>query len=863
MNQYRYRYDDKYTSEIEALSSNEITINKDQHTLTVRSELTRDELEQKYPFLSDKNRYYEYTLKADIDCAECANEVECGLKNNSNFLSASFNFPKGELKVTTLLKEKEVKHLAKEIESDISFEDKVTRHVFNVKIDCANCAKKVESELNNNPQIDKATFNFPKGELIVESSLDSATIKKLATEAEDDIIFLDKLNSYTFRIDIYCAECALKVEKALNENQNIEKATVNYPKGRLDVKTTLSEKEVKDLCLLVEEDMKFLDDKQKKQIDVNLYRIIGSIILFLIGEIFKLPIFAICAYILSGYDILIKAVKNIFKGKVFDENFLMAIATIGALVIASYDEAAGVMIFYQIGEYFQARAVGKSRKNIESLMSLTEDQCDMLVDGRFVPTRCEDIAAGSTILVKAGEKVSIDGVVIEGTSLIDTKAITGEPVPVKVTEGSAVLSGSINGNGTLKIKTTKDYSDSTASKILRLVEESESKKAKSEKFITRFSRYYTPVVTISALLLAIVPALLGWMNFSDSLYRACILLVISCPCALVLSVPLTYFASFGSFAKNAILVKGDASIQMLSKMNALAFDKTGTLTEGVFEVQKIYAYKSDEENVLKLAATLEALSSHPIANAISSYYKGDLYKAEGIKEIPGIGIEGTIDGKTVKIGNKKISSNVPDINDDGTIVYVSYDSELYGAIVIDDKIKPTTKSAIEKLRRLGVKKLIMLSGDRDEKAQKISSELKLDEAYGDLLPSDKLDKLESLMKDDITLGYAGDGINDAPSLKRVDVGIAMGGVGSDAAIESSDIVIMNDDITQIATAISIAKKTENIVKENIYFSLAVKFIVFVLAIFGLTNMWLGVLADTGVTFLAVLNSIRALKWKEK
>lgn len=743
----------------------------------------------------------------------------------------------------------------------------MSKYSFNVSIDCAECARKVEEKLQSTEGVMNANFNYPLGKLTVETTLTEKEIKDICLSVEDEMEFIENMKKFSFDVSIDCAECAAKVENALKANEKVMSATFDYPKGKLIVETTLSEDEIKDICLSVEDEMEFKESnesnkKEKKERDYTLYRIIASIILFIISEACGIPWIAIISYLIAGYDVLWKALRNILKGKLFDENFLMAIATIGALAITSYEEASGVMIFYQIGEYFQRKAVGKSRRSISNLMDLSVDKCSIEKDGEIVEVNSEDVAPGDIMIIKAGEKIAIDGIVIEGSSYLDTKALTGESVPVAARKDSKVLSGSVNGDGRLRVKATAYYADSTASKIIKLVEESEGKKAKSEKFITKFSHYYTPFICLAAILLAVVPPLFGLMGIKESLYRACVLLVISCPCALVLSVPLTYFASMGCFAKNGVLVKGDNAIQMLAKMDTLAMDKTGTLTEGVFKVQKLYAYEKNADYLLSMAASLEVSSSHPIATAILDKAENNYRKADSVKEIPGIGIEGYVDGKHIKVGSARIMEDAPKLDDNGTHIYVTEDGVLLGIIVISDAIRENSKDAIANLRKQGVKRIFMLSGDRKERAEKTANELGLDGAYGELLPNDKLKALESLMGADHTTGYAGDGINDAPTLKRADVGIAMGGVGSDAAIEASDAVIMNDDPAKIATAISIAKRTEMIVKENISGSLLVKAIVFILAIFGIANMWLGVFADTGVALLAVMNAMRALKWKK-
>lgn len=670
-------------------------------------------------------------------------------------------------------------------------------------------------------------------------------------------------NKYKFKVSIDCAECALKVEEALKKTEGVKNAYYNYPKGELKVETTLSEDEIKNIALSVEEDMKFYDEEEESESKLILIRIILSVVILLISYITKLEWLALLSWIISGYDVIWKAIKNILKGKVFDENFLMSIATIAAISIKYFDEGAAVMIFYQIGEYFQDKAVSKSRKSIKELLDLSSDEVTLFKNDEWITAKPEEVCIGDKILLKSGEKLALDGIVKEGDSFLDTKALTGEGVPVHVKRGDKVLSGSLNTNNSLVIEVTELYKDSTAMKIMRLAEESEGKKAKSERFITVFSKYYTPLVCLSALLVFLLPPLFSTITWSDSLYRAAMLLVISCPCALVLSVPLTYFSSLSAFSKKGILMKGDEAIQRLSKLNSIALDKTGTLTEGVFAIQDTLILSGEREHLISVASSLERESTHPIAQVIVKEDTLPPLKAENVVNIPGVGIKGNVNGKEVIVGNEKIlSSPLPLWDKDGTLVYVTENNILLGILCISDKIRDNASSSLSELKRLGIKKVTIISGDRKERVEKTRVLVGADEGYGELLPDQKLEKLESLMGEGITLAYCGDGINDAPALKRADVGIAMGGVGSDSAIESADVVIMNDDISHIVDALRISKKTEKIVKENIVFSLLIKFMVFVLAIFGLASMWLSVFADTGVCILAILNSIRAMRFKK-
>ena len=737
------------------------------------------------------------------------------------------------------------------------------KHVYAVSIDCADCARKVENTLKEHKDVSEASYDFPKGRLTVHSRLSDEEIKNIARSAEDEIEFLDEKengNRHVFSVSIDCADCARKVEDALNKHERIDSAIFDFQRGKLTVLSPLSDNEIKRIAKEAEDEIEFIDEKKVTR-DNAIYRIAVSAVIFLIAEISGYGWIAILSWLLAGYDVILKALKNITKGKIFDENFLMAIATVGALFISAYDEAAGVMIFYQIGEYFQRKAVGASRASIGKLMDLSADTAEAERNGEFIRVPSEDVSIGETIRIRSGEKVPLDGTIISGSTHLDMKALTGESEPVWKGEGDKVLSGSINGEGTILVRTESSYSDSTASKIMKLVNESEGKKARSERFITRFSRYYTPFVCLAALLVAFIPPVFGIMGLSDSLYRACMLLVISCPCALVLSVPLAYFASMGSFARHGILIKGDESIQNLASIDTIAMDKTGTLTEGRFSVRKVVSYGISEKELLSMAASLECSSSHPIASAIVESADENILPASNVKEIPGIGIEGIVNGKTVKVGNSRILSSIEETDEEGTVSYVAEDGKLLGYIVVRDEIKKDAPEALEAMRKAGVRSIVMLSGDRVERVQKTAEELGLDKAIGGLLPDGKLEAFESLMQKGKITAYAGDGINDAPTLARADIGIAMGGVGSDAAIEAADAVIMNDDISRIPVAIRLAKKTEILVKENIGLSLVIKALVFILAIFGITNMWAAVFADTGVLILAVINSLRALFWK--
>lgn len=578
----------------------------------------------------------------------------------------------------------------------------------------------------------------------------------------------------------------------------------------------------------------------------TIFRAITALLLFAGG--FKFSILFFLAYIIAGWDVIFKAAKNITKGHVFDENFLMSAATIGALCIKEYPEAVMVMILYQIGEYFQHKAVEKSRHSISELMDIRPDYANLC--GEKVSPR--EVKVGDIITVNTGEKIPLDGIVTEGHASLDTSALTGESVPRTVSTGDSVISGCINLNGVLKIKVTKEFGESTVTKILELVEHASSKKARTEKFITKFAAYYTPAVVILALMIAFIPPLFITGNWIE---RALTFLVISCPCALVISIPLSFFAGIGSASKNGILIKGSNYLELLAKPDTVVFDKTGTLTKGVFKVREIH---SDEPDFLKYAAYAESASSHPIAAAIREAYGQEIPEQNNIEEIAGLGIKAIIDGKEILAGSAKLVKTEP-INTDGTVVYVSIDGNYCGYIVIADEVKDDSKETIEKLKTLGIK-TVMLTGDSKNTADKVQKKLGVDMAFAELLPEDKVNKLEKIIK---TAGgsviFVGDGINDAPVLTRADVGIAMGGLGSDAAIEAADAVIMDDSPSKLITSIKIARKTMRIVKQNIVFALGVKALFLILGGIGIMTMWGAVFADVGVALLAVLNSLRTLR----
>ena len=617
-----------------------------------------------------------------------------------------------------------------------------------------------------------------------------------------------------------------------------------------------------------------MNKKQKKV----LVRIIIAAVLMIVFSVIPLKgylrfVLFMIPYVIIGYDILRKAIKGILNKQVFDENFLMAVATVGAIILGEYTEGVAVMLFYQIGELFQSYAVGKSRKNISELMDIRPDYANVEIDGNIEKIDPDEVEIGSIIIVQPGEKVPIDGIVLEGNSTLNTSALTGESVPRDVTEGDEIISGCINMTGVIKIKTAKDFGESTVSKILDLVENSSSKKSKSENFISKFAKVYTPAVCYSALALAIVPPLVSMLLLDNSpmwgewIYRALTFLVISCPCALVISIPLSFFAGIGGASNQGVLVKGSNYLETLAKTKYVVFDKTGTMTQGVFEVSGIHHSELEDKKLLEYAALAECHSSHPISKSLQKAYgkKINRSRVTDVEEISGNGVVAKVDGKTVAIGNTKLMNrfgiSYKECHHVGTIVHVAIDGAYSGHIVISDIVKPQAKEAIRELKKAGVTKTVMLTGDAKSVGEKVAQELDIEEVYCELLPGDKVAKVEELLNkksDSDKLVFVGDGINDAPVLSRADIGIAMGALGSDAAIEAADVVLMDDNPLKIAKEIKISRKCISIVYQNIYFAIGIKLICLVLGAIGIANMWLAIFADVGVMVLAILNAIRAL-----
>ena len=691
-----------------------------------------------------------------------------------------------------------------------------------------------------------------------------------------------------------CAHCASVIDEKVKHIDGVKNSNLNFTNKKLSVEIDCDneEKIIKNIIDIINDTEPGLDiqiegqreikeDKTQKSIKnnekLNLLKIIAGVIVFIFAfyeEIagrenkYSLLIFLV-AYLLVGSDVLYKALRNITKGRIFDENFLMSVATIGAIAIGEPSEAVGVMLFYKIGEYLQELAVGKSRKSISELMQIRPDMANLKLGNTIKVVNPEDVNIGDYIIVKPGEKVPLDGVVIEGSSMMDTSALTGESVLRTVKKGDNLLSGFINKNALLTVQVTKDFSESTASKILDMVENASSKKSNTENFISVFSRYYTPIVVGLALLIAILPPIfMQGATFSEWIHRGLIFLVVSCPCALVLSIPLSYFSGIGVASKQGVLIKGSNYLEALRYVDTVVFDKTGTLTEGVFDVVKVKPINISEDELIKFASIAEVNSNHPIAKSILNYYNKeiDLNKMEEYEEIAAHGIRVKYENNIILAGNEKLMASnnikIEKSTDVGTVVYIAINNEFKGYIVIADKIKTDSEEAIRLIKEQGIKETVMLTGDNKEVANSVAKKLKLDKVFSNLLPNEKVEKIEELYKNRTEkekIAFVGDGINDAPVLARVDVGIAMGGLGSDAAIEAADVVIMTDEPSKIAQGIKISKKTYKIVWQNIIFALGIKIIVMILGATGLASMWEAVFADVGVALIAVLNAMRIMK----
>ena len=734
-------------------------------------------------------------------------------------------------------------------------------------LDCANCANKIETKVNKIKGVKEATVNFSTTLLIAEIKEESLKdeiineIKSIVKKLEPDVKVEEKLNNMVIKNTT--SECKGSCCSTSFENGEVKKCT---EKTKINKNETHNHTHSNGLS---ENNAGVIE-----YIKENIMLIIGTLI-YLVALAYNgnnnsvSIILFIASYLVIGGEVILTALKNITNGEIFDENFLMSIATIGAFFIGEYPEAVAVMLFYQIGEVFQGYAVNKSRKSISSLMNIRADYANVLRSNNEVKVSPEDVSLNEVILIKPGERVPLDGVVLSGESFLDTSALTGESVPREIKAGDEILSGEINNSGVLKVRVTKEYGESTVARILELVENASNKKAPTEKFITKFSKIYTPIVVLVAVLVAIIPPIfIKGAVFSEWLYKALSLLVVSCPCALVVSIPLGFFSGIGAASKIGVLVKGGNYLEALKESEIIVFDKTGTLTKGVFKVTSINAKNISKDELLEITALGEANSNHPIAVSIAEAYGKKINKneIESYKEVAGHGVEAIIRGKNVLLGNSKlmIKNNIfyDKVNTIGTIVHIAINSEYKGNIIISDEIKENVKEEIIELKNVGIKKTVMLTGDSKEVAEKVANDIGIDEVYSELLPSDKVNKLEEVLNKKVGNGkvlFVGDGINDAPVLARADIGIAMGGVGSDAAIEAADVVLMKDKIESISDAIRISRKTNKILWQNIIFSLFIKVVVMILVVAGLTNMWAAVIADVGVTLLAVLNSMRIIR----
>ncbi|KXG73945.1 Cadmium, zinc and cobalt-transporting ATPase [Thermotalea metallivorans] len=771
-------------------------------------------------------------------------------------------------------------------------------------LDCANCASKIESKIKEINGVCSVHMNFVTKTLSIEIESDEkldkvlAQVKDIINKYEPEVIVNERIITKTEKkvlllMGLGCANCAAKMEKEIKNLAGVKFASVDFVSKRLVIEANSKQElsrildEAAKIINRIEPHVHMVDEskpktgagKAEKQSSKNNKK--EMVRLALGGTLFVIPLILdfsfwteftlyFASYLLVGGEVLLKAGRNILRGQIFDENFLMGIATIGAFAIQEFPEGVAVMLFYQIGEFFQDMAVNRSRKSIAALMDIRPDFANLKIGDEIRRVSPEEVNIGAMILVKPGEKIPLDGRVMEGKSMVDTSALTGESIPREVEAGSDVFSGFINKNGLLTVEVTKDFGESTVSKILELVQNASSKKAPTESFITKFARYYTPVVVFASLALAIIPPLvIKGATFSQWIYRALVFLVISCPCALVVSIPLGFFGGIGGASKNGILVKGGNYLEALNNVHTVVFDKTGTLTKGVFKVTEIHPKGNiTEEALLEYAVYGESYSNHPIAASILRAYGKEVNKEaiESYDEISGYGVKVKVRGKEILAGNMKLMDkeeiSYEPVETTGTAVYVAIDGVYGGAIIISDEIKEDAQKAIQDLRTVGVKKIAMLTGDSQSVGRKVAEQLGLDEVYGELLPDQKVEKLELLDRQKSSKGkliFVGDGMNDAPVLARADIGVAMGGLGADAAIEAADVVLMTDEPSKLVSAIKIARRTKRIVWQNIIFSFGVKIFVLLLGAGGIATMWEAVFADVGVALIAVFNAMRVLK----
>lgn len=850
----------------------------------------------------------------DLNCAGCAGEIEEYTKKLENVLSANLNFvnKKLDINISNMDKKDEiVKKVTKktnELEPNVKVidlnKDSKDFTLILEKLDCAGCAADIEEYSKNLEEIEKAELNFVTKKLNITLK-DPLTkyevilkLTKKINELEPGVIVSEvkkanknkEVNKVILELNnLDCAGCAADIEE-YTKSLEVSDVVLNFVNKKLEF-TVVDIAKREEIIGLIKKKVGELEpgvtvieigttnkNKHTEEIVDNsnkdLLKIIASGVLFLIPVLFKLEgisrfILFFISYLIVGMDVIKTALKNIKAKNPMDEHFLMMVATVGAFIIGEYPEGVAVMLFYQLGEYFQGRAVNHSRRSIKALMDIRPDYANLVVGEEIKVLDPEDIEIGDLILIRPGEKVPLDGVVISGNSTLDTSNITGESVPVSIKPGDDIISGVVNNNGVLKVRVTKGFGQSTINKILDLVENASSKKAPTENFISKFSKYYTPVVVYIALAVAILPPLFLGQNLSEWFYRAFVFLVVSCPCAIVISVPLGFFGGIGASSKEGVLVKGSNYLEALKDVDTIVFDKTGTITKGVFKVTSIKSYSSySEEEILEIAAYGETYSNHPIASSIKDEYGKQIETKDikNYKEIAGKGISVDIKEKHILLGNKSLMDlegiKIKEEDSIGTVVYIGEDKKHIGTVVVSDELKEGIKETIKELKNVGINKTIMLSGDNEKTVLKVAEKAGISKAYGNLLPQDKVELFEKILKDNKDGGkvaFVGDGVNDAPVLARADVGIAMGGLGSDAAIEASDIVIMTDEIHKIVVGKKIAKKTNRIVKQNIIFALGVKLLVLVLGLFGKASMWQAVFADVGVSIIAIFNSIRALK----
>lgn len=856
-----------------------------------------------------------------LTCAHCAETIGEVVKNIHGVQSSNMNFISKKLTLEIDSSYDEEVIISEIIDLIDTIEPGLDIQVLNKKVHadnkkelmlngltCAHCAEVIGNKVKYLEGIQSSNLNFVNKKLTLELKSKKNEDKIIedviglidSIEPGLDIKVLENKNKSYIKKDIIlgglnCAHCAEVIGNKVSSLNGVKTSNINFVNKKLSVEINNTDEEItiKNIINIINDtepglDIKVEGIKENKTIKketkvvkdnnkLKLLKILLGAFVFIfafyeemmgIESKYSILIFLV-SYILVGGDVVYKALRNMTKGRIFDENFLMTVATVGAIAIGDTSEAVGVMLFYKIGEYLQELAVGKSRKSISDLMQIKPDVANLKVNNSIKVVDPEEVEIGDFIIVKPGEKVPLDGVVVDGNSMVDTSALTGESVLRTVKSGDELLSGFINKNSLLTVKVTKSFSESTVSKILDLVENASSKKSKTENFISVFSKYYTPIVVILATLIAVIPPIFvpGAM-FGDWLHRGLVFLVVSCPCALVLSIPLSYFSGIGVASKNGILIKGSNYLEALRYVDTVVFDKTGTLTEGVFDVVKVNSVGISEEELIKYASIAEANSNHPIAKSILNYYNKevDLNKIESYEEIAAHGIRVKYENKEILAGNEKLMTvNNIKVNKNeeiGTVVYIAVNNQFKGSIIISDKIKSDSEKAIKEIKIQGIKETVMLTGDNKEVADSVAKQLKVDRVYSNLLPNEKVEKIESIYEgrnDKEKIAFVGDGINDAPVLARVDVGIAMGGLGSDAAIEAADIVIMTDEPSKIAEGIKISKKTYKIVWQNIIFALGIKIIVMIFGALGMASMWEAVFADVGVALIAVLNAMRIMK----